>query len=268
LILYLFKCYIGVIQIQKFFFDTIREKYIDLNYGREIILNWIGNYIRKPKKSKRTFKILDIGCGWGQDLTGILEISKNVDLYGIEIGYEKITACQQKNITIFNIDCEKDRIPVNDNFFDIIIINQFLEHTKEIFFICSEISRVLKKQGILIIGVPNLAAFHNRILLLFGYQPSCVEPMGPHVRGFTVPSLKNFISMENYFIVKEIKGSNFYPVPPLISKVLSNFFPQLSVSIFFLIERTSKEGLFIEILKKENFETNYYTGEKTALSDR
>ena len=76
----------------------------------------------------------------GKDLTGLSEISKNVDLYGIEIDDEKITLCQQKNITIFKINCEKERIPVNDNFFDIIIINQVFEHTKEIFFICSEIS--------------------------------------------------------------------------------------------------------------------------------
>jgi len=237
------------------------KKYFDINYGREIIFNWIENYIRYHEKNKREIKILDIGCGWGQDLTTLLEISKIVELYGIEINDEKIAACQQKNITIYKINCEKEKIPVNDNFFDIIIINQVLEHTKEIFFICSEISRVLKKQGILIIGVPNLASFHNRILLFFGYQPTCIELIGPHVRGFTVPSLKKFISRENYFFVKETKGANFYPAPPQISKILSKFFPQLSVSIFLLIERTSKEGLFIEILKKENFETNFYLGD-------
>jgi methionine biosynthesis protein MetW len=238
------------------------KKYFDLNYGREIVFNWIENYIRYHEKNKREIKILDIGCGWGQDLTPLLEISKNVELYGIEINDEKIAACQQKNITIYKTNCEKEKIPVNDNFFDIIIINQVLEHTKEIFFICSEISRVLKKQGILIIGVPNLASFHNRILLFFGYQPTCIELIGPHVRGFTVPSLKKFISRENYFFVKEIKGANFYPAPPQISKILSKFFPQLSASIFLLTERTSKEGLFIEILKKENFETNFYLGDE------
>jgi len=237
------------------------KRYFDLNYGREIIFHWIEDYTKKYEKNKKNFKILDIGCGWGYDLTGLWEISKNIELYGIEIDDEKIAACQQKNIMIFKINCETDRIPVNDNFFDIIIINQVLEHTKEIFFICSEISRVLKKQGIFIIGVPNLASFHNRILLFFGYQPTCIELIGPHVRGFTVPSLEKFISRENYFFVKEIKGANFYPAPPQISKILSKFFPQLSVSIFLLIERTSKEGLFIEILKKENFETNFYLGD-------
>ena len=253
-----------MVYIQNFFYEAMIKKYFDLNYGRKIIFKWIENYVRSHEKNKKDFKILDIGCGWGQDLTSLLEISKTIELYGIEINDEKIAACQQKNITIFKTNCEKEKIPVKDDFFDIIIINQVLEHTKEIFFICSEISRVLKKQGILIIGVPNLASFHNRILLLFGYQPTCIELMGPHVRGFTIPSLKNFISMENYFFVKEIKGANFYPAPPQISKILSKFFPQSSVSIFLLIERTSKEGLFIEILKKENFETNYSQGEENA----
>ena len=240
------------------------KRYFDLNYGREIISHWIEDYTKKFEKNNKIFRILDIGCGWGQDLSCLLVISKNIELYGIEIDDEKIAACQQKDIMIFKINCETDRIPVNDNFFDIIIINQVLEHTKEIFFICSEISRVLNKHGILIIGVPNLASLHNRILLFFGCQPTCIELMGPHVRGFTARSLKNFISIENFFIVKEIKGANFYPAPPQISRILSKFFPQLSVSIFLLIERTSKEGLFIEILKKENFETNYYLGERNA----
>lgn len=240
------------------------KRYFDLNYGREIIFHWIEDYTKKFEKNNKIFRILDIGCGWGQDLSCLLVISKNIELYGIEIDDEKIAACQQKDIMIFKINCETDRIPVNDNFFDIIIINQVLEHTKEIFFICSEISRVLNKHGILIIGVPNLASLHNRILLFFGCQPTCIELMGPHVRGFTARSLKNFISIENFFIVKEIKGANFYPAPPQISRILSKFFPQLSVSIFLLIERTSKKGLFIEILKKENFETNYYLGERNT----
>ena len=241
------------------------KRNFDLNYGREIIFQWIDDYTKKFDKNNKKFKILDIGCGWGNDLTALFELSKNIELCGIEIDDEKIAACQPKNIMIFKINCETDRIPVKDNFFDIIIINQVLEHTKEIFYICSEISRVLNKQGILIIGVPNLASFHNRILLFFGYQPTCIELIGPHVRGFTAPALKNFISRGNYFIVKEIKGSNFYPAPPQISKILSKFFPQVSVSIFLLVERTSKEGLFIEILKKENFETNYYLGDRNGF---
>jgi ubiquinone/menaquinone biosynthesis C-methylase UbiE len=237
------------------------KRNFNLNYGREIIFQWIDDYTKKFDKNNKKFKILDIGCGWGNDLTAIFAISENIELYGIEIDDKKIAACQPKNIMIFKINCETEKIPVNDNFFDIIIINQVLEHTKEIFYICSEISRVLKKQGILIIGVPNLGSFHNRIFLLFGFQPTCIELIGPHVRGFTAPALKNFISSGNYFSIKEIKGSNFYPAPPQISKILSKLFPQLSVSIFLLIERTSKEGLFIDILKKENFETNYYLGE-------
>jgi methionine biosynthesis protein MetW len=255
---------LGETKIFKFFFEDRIKRHFDLNYGREIIFSWIENYIKIHEKNVKNFKILDIGCGWGQDLTAVSKISDNVELYGIEVDDEKIAACRQKRITIFKIDCEKDRIPVEDNFFDVIIINQVLEHTKEIFFIFSEISRVLKKQGIMIIGVPNLASFHNRILLLIGYHPTCIELMGPHVRGFTVPSLKNFISKENYFIVKEVKGANFYPAPPQLSNILSKFFPKASVSIFLLTERTSKDGSFIEILENENFETIFFRGEKKS----
>ena len=52
------------------------------------------------------------------------------------------------------------------------IANQILEHTKEVFWIWHEIARVLAPQGQLILGVPNLASAHNRLLLLLGRQPT------------------------------------------------------------------------------------------------
>ena len=205
---------------------------------------------RKLKKTKKNLKSLISDVEWGNDLTALFEISKNIELYGIEIDDEKIAACQPKNIMIFKINCETDRIPVNDNFFDIIIINQVLEHTKEIFYICSEISRVLNKQGILIIGVPNLASFHNRILLFFGYQPTCIELIGPHVRGFTAPALKNFISRGNFFTVKEIKGSNFFR--PLKYQNSFKIFPTI-ISFNFFISRTvhQKKDYLSKYLRKK-----------------
>jgi len=33
------------------------------------------------------------------------------------------------------------------------------------------------------------------------------------------------------------KGSNFYPFPSFVAKVLGNLFPSLAVSIFFLLRK-------------------------------
>ena len=235
-----------------------------LNYGRGYIIEWCGAFFRQQNRD--AYMVLDIGCGSGQDLQNIRNATPlQVTLYGIEIHEPTIRACEGSNITVFPVDIEKEQIPVRDHFFDIIILNQVLEHTKEIFFIFSEISRVLKPEGILIVGVPNLASFHNRLLLLLGRHPTNIETLGPHVRGFTIPALKKFIEADGYFKVIELRGSNFYPFPPVISSGLIRIFRGGSASIFFLIKKTEREGLFIEVLKDMSLETNYFTGTRDKL---
>ncbi len=249
--------------------EKLVGKWTYLNYGRKIIAKWAKAYaIQRPGK---TIRILDIGCGKGYDLANIKEGIRSmnaaitVELYGIEYVPRSIQESKEKGITVYTLDLERDRIPVEDMFFDIVIANQILEHTKEIFWICSEISRALMSGGIFIAGMPNLAAFHNRLLLLFGEQPTSLEILSAHVRGYTIPGFKRFIQADNYFRVLETRGSNLYPFPPILSKALSRIFRGLSVTIFFLVERTNKHGVFHSILDSRSYETNFFRGKGTSV---
>jgi len=143
---------------------------------------------------------------------------------------------------------------------DLIVANQIIEHTKEIFWIFSEIVRVLKPGGACIVGVPNLASFHNRIALLLGMQPTTIELLGPHVRGITAPSFKNFITYGNYFQVSATTGANFYPFPSPMGTYLAKTFPALSVCLFFILIRTGKNGSFLEVLDDNFYETPFFRG--------
>ena len=98
------------------------------------------------------------------------------------------------------------------------------------------------------------------MILLFGEQPTCIEPLSAHVRGFTKPAFERFVTADGYFRILEVKGTNFYPFPPRLSKVLSELFPTLAVSLFYLIQRTDKEGNFVDVLKSRFFETPYFRG--------
>ena len=87
-----------------------------------------------------------------------------------------------------------------------------------------EVYRVLEPEGIFVLSTPNLASIHNRIALLFGYQPF---PMGvsarmnigrvyepdsehaqslDHVRVMTLRSLKELLKIHKFEIL-EVKGS-------------------------------------------------------------
>lgn len=237
-----------------------------LNYGREIIKNWVVDYVVKnyKKNQQKEFKILDQGCGHGDDLINIqskikeLQLPIQLELYGIENYPPYVQECKEKGIKVYSLDIERDIYPFNENSIDVIITNQVLEHTKEIFWIFEQFTRILKPNGILIIGVPNLASLHNRILLLFGYQPTAQQSLGPHVRTFTLSDLKAFAEANHFFEFVERKGSNFYPFPPLISKVLAKVFPSLAWGLFVKFKRTNKKGSFLIYLQDNLLETPFY----------
>ena len=114
------------------------------------------------------------------------------------------------------LDLERDALPFAAATIDVVIANQILEHTKEVFWIWHEIARVLRLHGQLIVGVPNLASAHNRLLLLLGRQPSVIKTASAHVRGFTRADLLQFLDQAcpGVFALRDHAGANFYPLPP------------------------------------------------------
>lgn len=102
-------------------------------------------------------------------------------------------------------------------------MNQIFEHVKEVFWILHEVTRVLKKGGSLIVGVPNLASLHNRFLLLLGAQPTSIQNDSAHLKGFTKSDFKKLLQsgFNGGYKLEGFAGSNFYPFPPLLAKPLN-----------------------------------------------
>lgn len=240
-----------------------------LNYGREIITDYCKECV-KDFKERENIKILDLGAGAGSDLINCRKKlvgggKTGVELWALESYAPNVERLQKQGVKVRCFNIERDRFPFQDESMDFIIMNQILEHTKEIFWIFSEVSRVLKKNGGCIVGVPNLASLHNRIALFTGRQPTSIRALGPHVRGFTKNDFVNFIETDGYFKAEYFAGSNFYPFPPGMSRILARIFPNLAVSIFWGIRRTEKKGCFIHVLDDRFYETPYYRGQENEI---
>ena len=188
-----------------------------------------------------------------------------MSLYGVDSYKPNTENLEQIGINTYKVNIERETLPFQDIFFDIVIVNQIIEHAKYIFFIFSEISRILRIGGVVIVGFPNLAAFHNRILLLLGKQPACIRMPGHHVRGITKGAFSQFITTDGYFEVDLVKGSNFFPFPPFFSKKIASMIPSMSTALFFSCKRTQKKGNFIDVLKTRFYETNFYMGRNNIL---
>lgn len=232
----------------------------ELNYGRHLIKN----FGAKALNQVIIPQVLDVGAGSGSDLQIIKNVAPNSILHAIECYPPNVENLQIQNIKTKSIDIENDPFPFPDEHFDLILSNQVLEHTKEVFWILHEMSRTLKVNGHLIIGLPNLASLHNRILLLLGKQPTSIKTASAHVRGFTKQDFLNFLEscFPGGFELSEFGGSNFYPFPPFIARPLAQIWPQAAWGIFFLIKKTKPydNKSFLDFPIKEKLETNFYLG--------
>ena len=224
-----------------------------LNYGRSMILNYA--------KQIECQSVLDLGAGQGIDL----DIFKNqhplIKSYAVENWSSNIEILEKNGHVVCGTDIEKEKLPFDDNSIDCIILNQILEHTKDIFWIIHECTRVLRHSGSLIIGVPNLAALHNRALLLFGKQPACIQTNSAHVRGYTKGGMIDFMNIFPGYRLSDFSGSNFYPFSPFLAMPLSRILPTFSVSLFFRFTKVSEyNNQYIKYPIKEKLATNYFTG--------
>jgi len=203
--------------------------------SRQDVINALLRKIVLPSEAK----FLDVGCAEGNATLRHAEVAKikKDNIYGLDINDEFIKLAKEK-FKVFKVDFEKDNFPFENNYFDLIIVDQVFEHIKNIENLLKEISRVLAPNGYLIVSTPNLASLHNRFLLLFGKQPSCINIFSDHIRGFTKEVLKKFV-LNNIKGSKVIsfKGAGFYPFWGILAKTFSKIFPNLSVYLIFLFQK-------------------------------
>lgn len=188
----------------------------------------------------------------------------NADLFGVDYGKWNSVKLDSLGIELLPLDIENNQLPFDNESIDLIIANQIMEHTKEVFWINHQIFMKLKIGGYFFLGVPNILSFHNRLLGLLGFHPTQHKSYSAHVRPFSKRDVYEFYNIIGSEFCKIVGfwGSQFYPFPSSIARILSKFFPSSSFSIFFLIKKTKKyKSQFIQYPKKASLETNFFIGD-------
>ena len=227
-----------------------------LNYGRDVVERLVGGCVDARV-------VLDLGAGSGADLQGARRRLPQAALHAVECHAPNVEALRAQGVVVHALDLERDRLPFGDGQVDLIIANQVLEHTKELFWIAHEASRVLREGGSLVIGVPNLASLHNRILLAIGRQPTPIRSASAHVRGFTRPDLLDFFGdcFPDGYRLEGFGGSNFYPFPPVLARPLARLMPTLAWGIFLrLVKQRSYQRQFLDFPDVHRLETRFHLG--------
>src|SRR6185369_5054307 len=151
-------------------------------------------------------------------------------------------AIEARGIDVARLDLETQSFPWADASVDVVVCNQVFEHLKNVWRPMSEMHRVLRPGGWLLISVPNLASLHNRILLAFGAQPTSIRTFGPHVRGFTRRELERFVAHRGAFAIVRSRGVGFHPLVPPWSRPLNAVWPGASHTLVVVARKTGASG--------------------------
>lgn len=151
--------------------------------------------------------ILDVGCADGIILEPFI---KDNNIVGMEISESLSRKARKKGMKVLQIDIEKG-FPFPDKNFDIVVATQIMEHIVNTDFFLAECNRVLRKNGAIIVSVPNInTLFSPLIMFLFDYPPPSASRYGsPHVKDFTLSTLT--IALENNgFAIEKKQGKLFF----------------------------------------------------------
>jgi len=191
--------------------------------------------------------ILDIGCYDGTLLSQIK--NRNNNFFGLEASGWAAPKARDKGIDVQEIFFDgSSKLPYEDNFFDLVIAGEIIEHIFDTDYFLEEIRRVLKPGGKFIISTPNIASFGRRLLLFFGYDPIIeISPNQPdssgHIRYFTFQSLRELLGKNGFKVIAEKTDClNFSKIGKIKSRFLGKIFKRLGSSIIILAENSNQGG--------------------------
>jgi len=147
-------------------------------------------------------RLLDFGCGRGFFLN--LAKKDGYDVYGLDINPLHIEQARETGAKIFDVKLKDANFP--DCYFDIITAIHVLEHLEDPFSEIEEMIRILRKDGILVIGVPNANSLWHK---LYGSDWIWNNPK-EHIYHFSLESSKfmmNKIGL-NIIYTKTFPGHN------------------------------------------------------------
>jgi len=195
---------------------------------------------------------LDLGCYVGYNTDRVRQVLHPKCTIGLEFDPLSVQEARRQKVDVARHDLNQP-LPLKSNSADVVTVFDVLEHLVETWRFVTEMYRVLKPGGFVLIDCPNLAAWHNVFALILGLQPSA----GPHLvstadldlgfieemhrrdhnltehqsgtvnaskmhRHIVIPAYRSLcrVLIQAGFDVENSWGFGYYPFPPMISKWL------------------------------------------------
>jgi SAM-dependent methyltransferase len=98
-------------------------------------------------------KLLDVGCGEGY-MKYFFDENEG-KWFGVECWKERAEVCRGLGYDVVEIDINGTPLPYPNEFFSVVIASHVIEHLSDVDFCLQQMSRVLKKGGIMLVATPT-----------------------------------------------------------------------------------------------------------------
>jgi 2-polyprenyl-3-methyl-5-hydroxy-6-metoxy-1,4-benzoquinol methylase len=120
-----------------------------------------GMNLNQIEKFKAGGRLLDVGCGHGALLYEAEQ--RHWEAVGVEPNKEKARYASEKfGVSVFAGYLEDSDLP--DDYFDVVVMEEVLEHLPNPFNLLLQVRRVLKGDGALFLTTPDIESFEARLL--------------------------------------------------------------------------------------------------------
>lgn len=184
-------------------------------------------------------RLLDLGC---DDGTWTMELASRIaaaEVVGIEIVEDAARKARAKGIRVEPADLNHE-IPMPSAHFDLVHANQVIEHVSSIDLFMTELFRVTRPGGHVIISSENGSAWHNVFAAAMGWQIFSLtnvsakagaigNPLAlhrgdqPFASSWTHKTIFNFDGFREIFRVHgfddvRIAGAGYHPLPAIVGR--------------------------------------------------
>ena len=191
----------------------------ELRRRKEIVVNFI-----EKINSEKINRVLDLGCGTGQYLVQLS--SMDFECFGADISEEMLKITREKfifhqikDVTLINSDCYE--LPIEDNYFDLIICIGVLEYLDDETRALLEMKRTMKPDGYVAVTFPNLFKLRNLlnpyyyIIRIWTYlfdKKSAQSPQGNNSTNVKIDFGKSTVSRYSLSKVKKIVSNSGFSI--------------------------------------------------------
>ena len=150
------------VALSREYFNMISDQYDDAYHLKRGSMNSSYDDIILYVRRKAATSILDVGCGTGELLRILSEIVPDAQLYGLDIS-EKMLEIAEKKLAgrARFILGDSSTIPLKPESCDVVCCNHSFHHYPKPLQVLEEFRRVLKADGILLIGENHLPLFER-----------------------------------------------------------------------------------------------------------